>query len=85
MSENHHITRTIHGTVDPEAFGKFFKQYFKPGGEGGRTSEAQAKVSCEGVGCPSTFHGGGLTGCTIEISNGKVTDVHCHYEVAKAS
>jgi hypothetical protein len=77
------ITHTTRGTVDPVAFRKFFKEHFKPGGEGGRTSEPEARVSCEGVGCPSSFGGGGLTGCTIEISNGKVTDVHCHYAAAK--
>ena len=82
MSET--ITHTTHGTVDPVAFAKFFKEHFKPGREGGQTSEAQAQVSCEGVGCPSKFQGGKLTGCTIEVSNGRVTDVHCHY-AAKAS
>jgi len=82
-----HLTHSIHGTIPPDEWAKFFKKNFVPnGGKGGQSGEgaraATTTGSCTDVGCPSKhpISGTKLTGCSVEISHGKVVSVNCHYE-----
>ncbi len=74
----------IHGTVPHEEWMKFFKKHFVPSPKGGEPSEAERAKntgSCEDYGCPHThpISGTAITGCTVEITNGRVVSVYCHY------
>jgi hypothetical protein len=82
-----HPEHVIQGTVPPEEWSKFFRQHFVPspeGGEVGQSQEAAVKStgSCEEYGCPHThpISGTAITGCTVEITGGRVATVYCHYE-----
>jgi hypothetical protein len=86
-----HLTHTIHGTFPPEEWKKFFKEHFKKSAAGGEVEQsneplAKATASCQDYGCPGKhpISGTGLTGCTVEISGGRVVSVSCHYVAVKS-
>jgi hypothetical protein len=74
------IEHTIHGFVPQDEWHKFLKQHFAPK----RTSEHAARSRsaneiCGSLGCPGTFGGGKLHGCSVDIESDGSTTIHCHY------
>ena len=72
------IEHTIHGFVPQDEWHKFLKQHFAPK----RTSERAATSAsgiCTSLGCPSTFGGGNLHGCSVDVEADGSTTIHCHY------
>lgn len=92
MSEQpKHLEHVIHGTIPHDEWMKFFKGHFKPSpaGKGPEQVAEAAKTtgSCQEYGCPGKhpISGTALTGCTVEISHGRVVTVYCHYELKAQS
>jgi hypothetical protein len=81
------IEHTIRGSVPPDEFEKFFKQHFSPAPTGGQAQTAarprptDASSICRSLGCPSTFGGGKLRSCSVDVEKDGSTTIHCHYEL----
>ena len=85
MARESETEHTIYGTVPEGEWMRFFKEHFKPVPHGGSELVEEARKttgSCEDYGCPKShpISGTKLTGCTVEISGGRVVGVNCHYE-----
>jgi hypothetical protein len=79
--EKKHIEHLIHGSVPREEWRKFIKQHFTPVTGGVKSSGENAAASnasdiCASLGCPSSFHGGTLHHCSVDVEADGSTTIH---------
>jgi hypothetical protein len=84
--EKKYTEHLIRGAVPVHEWRKFLQQHFAPGpigepkpiGGGGSIAESASGI-CGSLGCPSTYGGGTLHHCSVDVEADGSATIHCYY------